>query len=113
LALFFAAMPLKYILGDPVLVPSTGMAHGLAFIAYILVMIPVLVSNRAQPADGCGPRSPPSCPWAPSSRTAISGVRSGAGAPWDSTDFGERSDRRPGLASRCFSTNLCAFHPGC
>ncbi|MNH55736.1 hypothetical protein D3C85_419160 [compost metagenome] len=47
LALFFVAMPLKYILGNPVLVPSTGMAHGIAFIAYILVMIPVLVSSRA------------------------------------------------------------------
>lgn len=47
IALFFVAMPMKHLLGNPVLIPSTGMAHGLAFIAYVLIMIPVLVSSRA------------------------------------------------------------------
>lgn len=47
IALFFVAMPMKHLLGNPVLIPSTGMAHGLAFIAYVLIMIPVMVSSRA------------------------------------------------------------------
>lgn len=47
ITLFFVAMPMKHLLGNPVLIPSTGMAHGLAFIAYVLVMIPALASSRA------------------------------------------------------------------
>lgn len=34
LLLFFFAMPLKYIWGDPSAVKTIGMAHGLLFIAY-------------------------------------------------------------------------------
>jgi len=47
IALFFVAMPVKYLLGNPVLTPSAGMAHGVAFIAYVAIMIPALVSSRA------------------------------------------------------------------
>jgi integral membrane protein len=39
LALFFVAMPLKYLAGDPRLVPSVGMLHGIAFLAYQAAMI--------------------------------------------------------------------------
>ena len=39
LALFFVAMPLKYFFNDPSWVPMTGLIHGYAFIAYIVMMI--------------------------------------------------------------------------
>lgn len=39
LALFFVAMPLKYMFNDPSWVPMTGLIHGYAFIAYIVMMI--------------------------------------------------------------------------
>ena len=39
LALFLVAMPAKYWFGYPDLVPSVGLIHGVAFIAYILAMM--------------------------------------------------------------------------
>lgn len=42
LALFLIAMPLKYAFGNPVLVPPVGLIHGVAFLAYIAMMIVVL-----------------------------------------------------------------------
>lgn len=39
LALFLVAMPLKYWAGNPVLVPPVGMAHGVAWVAYMLAMV--------------------------------------------------------------------------
>ncbi len=42
LALFLIAMPLKYGFGNPMLVPPVGMAHGVAFLAYIAAMIIIL-----------------------------------------------------------------------
>ncbi len=39
LALFLVAMPAKYWFGFPDLVPSVGLIHGVAFIAYILAMM--------------------------------------------------------------------------
>jgi len=39
LALFFFAMPMKYMLDDPFYVKHIGMAHGLLFIAYIIMAI--------------------------------------------------------------------------
>ncbi|GAW39637.1 hypothetical protein SH203_00012 [Brevundimonas sp. SH203] len=45
--LFFVAMPLKYLAGYPALIPTTGMAHGVAFIAYLLAMAPALIVSRA------------------------------------------------------------------
>ena len=39
LALFLVAMPAKYWLGYPALVPPVGMIHGLAFIGYLLAMV--------------------------------------------------------------------------
>ncbi|MNS49527.1 hypothetical protein D3C72_821360 [compost metagenome] len=47
LALFFVAMPLKYVFGEPMLVPPVGMAHGVAFIIYLLAMVPALASSGA------------------------------------------------------------------
>jgi integral membrane protein len=38
LALFLVAMPLKYMFDDPSWVPMTGLIHGYAFIAYIVMM---------------------------------------------------------------------------
>lgn len=46
IALFFVAMPLKYLAGNPALVPSVGMAHGIAFIAYLVAMVPALALSR-------------------------------------------------------------------
>lgn len=39
LALFLIAMPLKYWLGDPRLVPPVGAIHGGAWLAYVLAML--------------------------------------------------------------------------
>lgn len=39
LALFLVAMPLKYWGDNPVLVPPVGMAHGVAWIGYMLAMV--------------------------------------------------------------------------
>jgi integral membrane protein len=39
LLLLFFAMPMKYIFDDPIFVKNIGMAHGLLFIAYILLAI--------------------------------------------------------------------------
>lgn len=39
LLLLFFAMPMKYIFHQPVFVKNIGMAHGLLFIAYILLTI--------------------------------------------------------------------------
>ncbi len=38
LALFFVAMPLKYALGIPEATRVTGAVHGLAFVAYLVVL---------------------------------------------------------------------------
>jgi integral membrane protein len=38
LALFFVAMPMKYLAGDPRLVPPVGLLHGVAFLVYLAVM---------------------------------------------------------------------------
>lgn len=42
LALFLVAMPMKYLAGNPALVPPVGWLHGMAFIAYIVVLVPAL-----------------------------------------------------------------------
>ncbi|WP_127755018.1 DUF3817 domain-containing protein [Devosia sp. 1566] len=39
LALFGIAMPMKYVLGNPSLVPPVGAAHGAAFVLYLLAML--------------------------------------------------------------------------
>ncbi len=39
LALFFVAMPLKYVFSNPALVPSIGMIHGAAFVIYLIAMV--------------------------------------------------------------------------
>ena len=39
LALFLVAMPLKYGLDFPHLVPPVGMIHGVAFVVYLLAMV--------------------------------------------------------------------------
>ena len=42
LLLFLVAMPLKYLADFPALVPPVGWAHGVAFIAYMVALIPGL-----------------------------------------------------------------------
>lgn len=39
LALYFFAMPMKYIANDPIYVKNIGMAHGILFILYIAFAI--------------------------------------------------------------------------
>ncbi len=46
LALFLVAMPLKYIAGWPTLVPPVGWIHGIAFLAYIAVMVAAFAIHR-------------------------------------------------------------------
>ncbi len=38
LALFFIAMPMKYVWHEPALVKYVGWAHGLLFIAYVVIL---------------------------------------------------------------------------
>ena len=42
LALFLVAMPLKYAFDYPALIRPVGMAHGIAFLAYVAAMLFVL-----------------------------------------------------------------------
>lgn len=44
LTLFFVAMPAKYYLGTPVIVPLVGTTHGLLFMSYLVMSL--LVSHR-------------------------------------------------------------------
>lgn len=44
LLLFGIAMPVKYILGNPALVKSFGMAHGILFILFVLYTISASIS---------------------------------------------------------------------
>ncbi|BAV64253.1 hypothetical protein SCLO_1012130 [Sphingobium cloacae] len=44
--LFLVAMPLKYLAGQPLLVPPVGWMHGLAFIAYVVTMMLALPGRR-------------------------------------------------------------------
>ena len=46
IALFLIAMPLKYWAGNPVLVPPVGMAHGVAWLAYVVAMAVCLPGYR-------------------------------------------------------------------
>ncbi len=39
LALFFVAMPMKYIFGDPSLIRPVGMIHGMLFLAYVMQLM--------------------------------------------------------------------------
>lgn len=46
LALFLVAMPLKYFADWPVLVPPVGWIHGIAFIAYVIMMVAAFAIRR-------------------------------------------------------------------
>lgn len=46
LLLFGVAMPLKYVFGNPALVPPVGWIHGVAFLAYVAAMVVALPGNR-------------------------------------------------------------------
>lgn len=46
LVLFFVAMPLKYLAGQPWLVPPVGWIHGIAFVVYVVTMVPALRELR-------------------------------------------------------------------
>ena len=46
IALFLVAMPLKYWAGNPVLVPPVGLAHGIAWLAYVIGMALCLPGYR-------------------------------------------------------------------
>jgi len=46
LLLLFVAMPLKYWAGLPLAVRYVGMAHGLLFVLYVLLVIPVAIEHR-------------------------------------------------------------------
>jgi integral membrane protein len=46
LALFFVAMPMKYLAGDARLVWPLGMIHGIAFIVYMIAMVAAFFGRR-------------------------------------------------------------------
>ena len=46
LLLLFIAMPMKYIYEQPIFVKTIGMAHGLLFIAYILLAIMLKIEEK-------------------------------------------------------------------
>jgi integral membrane protein len=46
LLLLGVAMPLKYVLGEPLAVRYVGMAHGILFLLYLLAIVPVALDFR-------------------------------------------------------------------
>lgn len=46
LLLLGVAMPLKYLAGQPTAVRYAGMAHGLLFVLYVLLLIQVAIERR-------------------------------------------------------------------
>lgn len=46
LALFLFAMPMKYVFDDPSYVKHIGMAHGLLFIAYIIMAVMLKIEEN-------------------------------------------------------------------
>ena len=46
LVLFGVAMPLKYMLGEPLAVEIVGMAHGVLFLAYVFLVIYVGILKK-------------------------------------------------------------------
>lgn len=46
LLLLFIAMPMKYIMGNPILVKYVGMGHGLLFIAFLVVLFVVCEKQK-------------------------------------------------------------------
>jgi integral membrane protein len=46
LLLVFIAMPLKYLVGQPLAVRYVGMAHGVLFLLYLLALLPVALDYR-------------------------------------------------------------------
>ena len=46
LALLFVAMPIKYVLGDPIYVKYIGMAHGVLFIALLGMLLQTFYEER-------------------------------------------------------------------
>ena len=46
LLLLFVAMPVKYLLGEPALVQSVGMVHGILFVLFVMYTIAVKVTER-------------------------------------------------------------------
>jgi integral membrane protein len=49
--LFFVAMPMKYLAGEPWLVPPVGLLHGIAFLVYVAAMV-LTFRNRRIAASG-------------------------------------------------------------
>ncbi|RUT31306.1 DUF3817 domain-containing protein [Arsenicitalea aurantiaca] len=50
LALFLVAMPAKHVFGFPALVPPVGLVHGIAFLAYIAMMVAAFSGQGYAPA---------------------------------------------------------------
>lgn len=46
LALFFFAMPMKYAFDEPIYVKHIGMAHGLLFVAYIILAVMLKIEEN-------------------------------------------------------------------
>ena len=46
LILLFIAMPVKYLLGNPALVQSVGMAHGVLFVLFVIYTLAISVTQR-------------------------------------------------------------------
>src|SRR5690606_34717946 len=49
LLLCLVAMPLKYFADQPFLVPPVGWIHGIAFIGYVVLMVPTFIAARVGP----------------------------------------------------------------
>ena len=53
LILLFIAMPIKYLLGFPVAVQIVGMAHGVLFVAFVLLLAVLFFKNILNFKDAC------------------------------------------------------------
>ncbi|WP_350150295.1 DUF3817 domain-containing protein [Devosia sp. RR2S18] len=71
-ALFFVAMPAKYVFGYPQLVPTVGLVHGIAFVVYLLAMMSMLPGQGLTAGQWARRSWPPLSPWAHSSTTRCS-----------------------------------------
>jgi integral membrane protein len=46
LLLFLVAMPMKYLMGNPVLIKPVGMVHGILFLVFLVALVRVWIADK-------------------------------------------------------------------
>ena len=44
--LFLVAMPMKYLMGNPVLIKPVGMVHGILFLVFLVALVRVWIADK-------------------------------------------------------------------